>query len=96
MEKNRWMWLVTGEFKRPKDEHRDVVTRVPGQSLSEGPSCKQWWANCFYSVAVLLYFGYWFKKLATFNLFSVFHCNGSVTVTSYCFFKCNENFTSFY
>jgi hypothetical protein len=43
-----------------------------------------------------MYFRYWLKKLATFNLLPFFSCNGSVSVTSYCYVKCNEIVTSYY
>ncbi len=33
------------------------------------------------SGVILLYFHYWYKKLATFNPLPIFHCNGSVIVT---------------
>ncbi len=33
------------------------------------------------------------EKLATFNPSPIFTCNGSVTVTSYQYFKCNETVT---
>jgi hypothetical protein len=49
----------------------------------------QWWANYFYKVTALLYYRYWSKKLATFNPLSISPCNGCVTVTGYCFFKCD-------
>ncbi len=45
----------------------------------------QWWASYFHKVTELLYFRYWWKKLATFNPLPTFYCNGSVTVTSYWF-----------
>jgi hypothetical protein len=35
------------------------------------------------------------KELATFNPLPIFHCNGSVIVTSYCYFKCNEIIASY-
>ncbi len=35
-------------------------------------------------------------KLATFNQLPIFNSNGSVTVTSYWYFKCNEVVTSYY
>ncbi len=56
---------------------------------------QQWWASYFHKVTELLYFRYWWKKLATFNPLPIFPCNGSVTVTRYWFFKCNESFTSY-
>ncbi len=34
------------------------------------------------------------EKLATFNPLHIFPVNGSVTVTSYRYFKCNETVTS--
>ncbi len=43
----------------------------------------QWWASYFHKVTELLYFCYWWKKLATFNPLPTCYCNGSVTVTSY-------------
>ncbi len=60
------------------------------------PTYVQWWASYFHKVTELLYFRYWWKKLATFNLLPTFYCNGSVTVTSYWYFKCNESVTSYY
>ncbi len=50
------------------------------------------WEKC-QCVSVLLLL---LKKLATFNPLLIVHCNGSVTVTSYCYFKCTENVTSYY
>jgi hypothetical protein len=35
------------------------------------------------------------KELATFDPLPVFPCNGSVTVTSYCYFKCKEIVSSY-
>jgi hypothetical protein len=54
----------------------------------------QWWASYYYKVTELLYFRYWLKKLVTFNPLPILACNGSVTVTSYCYFKCNEIITA--
>jgi hypothetical protein len=56
----------------------------------------QWWASYFHKVTELLYFRYYWKKLATFNPLLIFPSNGSVTVTSYWYFKCNESVTSYY
>jgi hypothetical protein len=49
----------------------------------------------FLKVTALLYFRYFSKKLVTFNPLLIFSCNGSVTVTSYCFLKSSEIVTSF-
>ncbi len=57
-------------------------------------SFSQWWASYFHIVAVVLYFCYCFKKLASFNRLSIFYCNGFVTITSNCRFNCNEIVTS--
>ncbi len=57
---------------------------------------QQWWASYFHKVTELLYFRYYWKKLATFNPLPIFPSNGSVTVTSYWYFKCNESVTSYY
>ncbi len=56
----------------------------------------QCWASYFHKVTELLYFCYWWKKLATFNPLPIFPVNGSVTVTSFWYFKCNESVTSYY
>jgi hypothetical protein len=45
----------------------------------------QWWASYFYKVTVLLYFCYWWKKLATFNPLPIFP---PATVTTHCCDKC--------
>jgi hypothetical protein len=50
----------------------------------------QWWASYFHKVTELLFFRYCWKKLATFNPLPILPSNGSVTVTSYLYFKCNE------
>jgi hypothetical protein len=55
----------------------------------------QWWASYFKKVAALLDFRYWYRKEPTFNPSPIFPCNGSVTVTSYSYFKCNEIATSY-
>ncbi len=57
---------------------------------------RQWWASYCLKVTELHYFRYRWKNLATFNPLPIFPSNGSVTVTSYWYFKCNESFTSYY
>jgi hypothetical protein len=66
------------------------------KDLNHNTSHHQWWASWFHKVVALLYFCYWKKRLATFNLLPIFHCNGSITVNSYWYFKCNKIITSFY
>jgi hypothetical protein len=97
---NYWSNKIT-EIRNKKFLPMSIFkTRV--MSLENGNSdvtlfrYRQRWASYFYQVAALLFFHYWKKKLATSNPLFVFPCNGSATVTSYCYLKYNEIVTCYY
>ncbi len=45
-------------------------------------------AHCPLSSSGVTLIRYWLKYLASFNPLRIFNCDSSVTVTSYCYFKC--------
>jgi hypothetical protein len=73
---------------RMEEEKQKKLRYLPSHITQD-----QWLASYFGKVTALLYFVT--SKLVTLNPLPIFPCNGSVTVTSYCFFKSNEIVTSY-